>query len=104
METYKKLFVEHFARKIHTVKNDDSNGTFQTCYLKVLSTNRGSYKEERNRFFKYLKEKDQSEQLLLLDESSKLFDAIAKHLVENPIGFEKLDFHKVVMLSRLARF
>ena len=99
---YKKVFVEHFDGNKFQNKSEihnSSSRSFEACFVSALETKLGpQHKPEKDRFFNFLKQKDNFERLAILNETNEVFQAVAEYLTQNPSAFEKLDIGKVSTL------
>ena len=99
MGAYKKIFMEHF--ETYDVDQSDptfiqSQKSFETFYYHVLGSHLNSKREQEvGKFLRYFKQRNEAEQVVLVDKTSKILDALADLISTDPTMLENLDFSRV---------
>lgn len=91
------MFIEHFEsngkERINYLDTKNSK-SFETHYMNCIAAN-GKFGQNQKTFSEFLQSKKESDQIRLLDQTSRIFNAIAEYLIQNPLEFEQFDVKKV---------
>ena len=96
LATYKKIFVDHFE----SLKISQQTDSFDIYYQKMANRKDSLQKKRKINAcrLKFFLDRNEFEQIAILDQMSKIFDALKKYLSQNPC--EKIDISKVSPLLK----
>ena len=94
---YKKIFCSHFAKYATNEKSNNSHPqkSFQNFYHHVVFAADTEQKNTQQKFSDYLKNKKDSDQIKMLDRTTKVLNSLSNLLDKDPKFVKSLDYTKV---------